>query len=472
MSTLQITINGTNRSSIVDWKSLILTDVLTKEVDRLEFTVLKNTGKIIPALNDEVVLLENGVKLFGGLIVELNEKMLGGLQLGYEIKCKDWSVKLDGKLVTKSYENQTARAILLDVIASFTTGFTTTNVKASTPTVASLKFNYEQVSRAFTLLADRIGWDWYVDGDKDIHFFDEESAVAPFILDDSTGNFEWDTLEINQTVVNLKNHIFVRGGDYKKEILKAAAIDKYVASAGQKTFHLAYMYDDVTVEVNNTIQTLGTDQQTDPLTVQCLYNFNEKFITFPIGLTGGESVVIYGKAYIPIIASVRDQISIKTYGEFQYAKVDKSILSIGEAQSLAKQELKKYSASVHEAKFKTTKTGLKTGQQITLNSPIRGWNKTFKINRIAGKARGSDHMEYDVSMLASGEITFTDIMVGLLSKDNQNIDIASNEVLQRLELFYEEIGIAEVVTTTKKVPPYKWGLGSANDGKFNFATWK
>ncbi len=56
-------------------------------------------------------------------------------------------------------------------VFDFTSGFTHANVPASSPTLTSMKFNYEQVSRAFTQICDQIGWDWYVDPDKDIHFF-------------------------------------------------------------------------------------------------------------------------------------------------------------------------------------------------------------------------------------------------------------------------------------------------------------
>ena len=210
---LQLKINGTDRSDSIDWTSLQLVMVLSKEVDRLDFDIKYSSAKTVPALNDVVEVLEDGLKLFGGLVVERNEKMLGGLLKGYEIKCKDYSHKLDGKLVTKNYSNQTARAIVLDIMSTFTTGFTTSNVKSQTPNVGSIKFNYEQVSRSLTQLADQIGWDWYVDPDKDIHFFDEETAVAPFTLSDTGGTYEWKTLEINQQVVNLKNHVFVRGGE-------------------------------------------------------------------------------------------------------------------------------------------------------------------------------------------------------------------------------------------------------------------
>lgn len=472
---LTIKRNGTDITSSVDWTTLAWTQVLTKEVDRLEFEIKNTPSKTIPALNDVIELYEDASKLFGGLVVEKNEKILGGKLVGYKISCKDWSHKLDGKLVTKSYENQTARAILLDIIATYTSGFTTNNVATTTPTIKSIKFNYEQVTRAITQLAETIGWDWYVDADKDIHFFREETYVAPFELTDTNGKFEWATLEILASVVNLKNHIFVRGGEYKKTISEAEAIDKYLGDGTRTVFSLAYKYDNLVVKKDGVAQTIGTDQLTDPSTVQVLYNFNERFIRFTTPPASNSVITIYGDAYIPIIASVRDQISISAYGEFQDVKVDKSITSVQQAQDRAKAELKKFAESTHEARFKTLGKGLRAGQTITLNSAIRGWNKQFKITRITGKARGNDHMEYEIFMLASGDITFTDVMVELLGKDKQNITIATNEVLQRLETFFEVMQFAEATSTFKKSRPYTWGQGGANDALaprgWGFATW-
>lgn len=472
---LTLKINTIDRSSSVDWSSLSWVSILTKEVDRFEFNIKKTSAKTIPALGDTIELLEDGLKLFGGILVERNEKIIGGILIGYDCRAKDWSAKLDGKLVVKSYANQTADAIVQNIIITYTTGFTVVNVKPSV-SVGSIKFNYEQVSRALTQLADQINWDWYVDPDKDIHFFDEETATAPFNLDDTSGNYEWATLEINNTILNLKNYVFVRGGEYKKTISEANSVDSYLGDGTKKTFQLAYKYDNITVKKGGVVQTIGTDQQTDPATVDLLYNFNEKFIKFTAAPANAATVVIFGDAFIPIIAAVRDQGSIATYGEFQQAKIDKSIASVSEAQSRAKTELKKYSESTFEARFKTTKTGLRVGQQIQVGSVIRGFpTKKFKINRINGKARGNDHMEYEVFLIASGEITFTDIMVGLLSKDNKNITIATNEVLQRLEVFSEGITLADALTSYKRTPPYTWGAGGANDPVsprgWSFFTW-
>src|SRR3989344_5148157 len=222
---LVLKINGIDRSNHVKWDTLQKTEILTKEVDRMEFQILKTPAKTIPDISDEVTLEEGTVKIFGGVIVERNEVSRGGLLLGYEIRCKDYSQFLDRKVVTKKYADQTARAIVLDIIATFTSGFTTNNVAATTPTVKTTKFNYDKVTRCLSQLADQIARDWYGDYDKDIHFFDEETSLAPFDLDDTSGNFEWKTLEINKNLLQLKNAVFVRGGEYKKTISEANSVD-------------------------------------------------------------------------------------------------------------------------------------------------------------------------------------------------------------------------------------------------------
>lgn len=458
---LILKVNSVDRSNYVKWQTLQKTEVLTKEVDRMEFDIVKTPSKSsIPDVSDDVTLEEDGIKIFGGIIVEKNEVIEGGLLLGYKIRCKDYSQLLDRKLVTKSYGTATARSIILDIIATYTTGFTTSNVPVITPNVGSIKFNYEQVTRCLAQLADQLGWDWYVDYDKDIHFFEESTDISPFNFDDSNGMFDWKTLEINKSVLQLKNSVYVRGGEYKKTVSEANAYDSYKAQSGQSTFPLAFKYDNITVKKNNVVQTIGTDQQTDPLTVDLLYNFNEKFIKFSSALSTGDSVVVYGDAYIPIIAQAQDAASITAYGEYQSALVDKSIASVNEAQTRAKAELKKYAGSVFEAQLKTHQTGLRVGQRITLTSTIRNITKTFKINRIVGKARASGQMEYTVYMIASGQITFTDIMVDLLGQDKKNIVIATNEVLQRIQILSEEILATDTLTGTARARPYVWGIKS------------
>lgn len=469
---LVLKIAGTDRSSSVNWPSLTKTEVLSKEVDRMEFKIRKTSGsKYIPTVGQEIVLEEDTIRIFGGIITEIREEVEAGILLAYLVRCKDYSHFLDRKLATKTYSNAEAGDIIADLVSTYTSGFTTTNVPATSPTIASMKFNYEQITRCFTKVADTIGWDWYVDYNKDIHFFNSELVNAPFNITDSNDKLFWDSLEINQTILQVRNVVFVRGGDYKKTILEADAIDDYRAASGQKTFPLAYKYDDITVKLNNVVQTIGTDQKDDPGSVDVLYNFSEKFITFSAALTAGDQVEVFGDAYIPIIAQARDQESVVAYGEYQTVVVDKNITSITEAQLRAKTELAKYAATVHEGSFKTTQTGLKVGQRISVTlSTNRTVNKTFKINRIVGKARSSGTMEYTVYLIASGQITLNDVLIELLERDKQNIVIAPYEVIQYLDIMFEEMAITDATpSVTTDSPPYTYDTG--NTGAYDKATW-
>lgn len=469
---LVLKIATVDRSSSVNWPSLEWTSVLSKEVDQLSFTVRKTSGsKTIPTAGQEVSLEEDSIKLFGGVIVEVREVVEGGILLSYAIRCKDYSHTLDRKLATKTYEGYEAGDIITDLLTTYTTGFTSVNVPATSPVIATMKFNYEQVSRAFTKIADTIGWDWYVDADKDVHFFSSDSSFAPFNLTDTGDMFEWKSLDINQSILQLKNVVYVRGGEYKRTLLEAEAIDKYEAQTNQITFPLAYKYSGIIVELNNVVQTVGIDNIDDPLSFDFLYNFQEKFLTSTSALSAGDDVVVYGDAYIPVIAQARDGASIATYGEYQTVVIDKNITSIAEAQLRARVELIKYSEGAYDATFRTRQTGLRVGQRITITlSTNRTTSRTLKINRINGRANSSGTLEYTISLVSSGQITLHDIFIELLERDKQNINIAPNEILQQLELLVDSLSIVDsspVVTTDS--PPYTWTSG--NTFVWNRGTW-
>lgn len=469
---LTLKINGTDRSSWVKWPTVHITQVLTKEVDRAEFEIIKTPSKTIPDVNDEVTIIEDAsTKVFGGVIVERQEKIEGGLLVGYLFRCKDFSQYLDRKLVVKTYNNMMAHEILQDVISTYTTGFTTTNVPSVSPTIQTLKFNYQQVTRCLTQLCDLIGWDWYVDYDKDIHLFQSESSLAPFGLTDTNDNFEWKSLELNRTLLQLKNSVYVRGGSYSKDFDASETPDSYIGDGTRQTFQLAYQWSSITVTLNGASKTVGIDQQTDPNTVDVIFNFKEKWIKFATAPTAGQAVKIFGTALIPILGNARDQLSIVTYGLYEGVVVDDNITSIDEAQTRAVAELRKFAATVNEGTFNTYQTGLRVGMTINVTSVIRGISKDFKINRLTAKARTPTALEYTVSLIASGQVTFTDIMVDLLQQGQQAIDVDPNEVLQRLEFLEEAFTVSEAVPTTSHTSgPYKWGPDAAA-GVWNFFTW-
>lgn len=469
---LQLKVGGTDRSSWVDWRTLIKSEGLTRQPDTLSFSLLDTTAKTPPSLGDTIELYEDTVKIFAGIVVERAERVDGGILIGWNFTVKDYTHTLDKLLVAKTYENMTASDIVDDIITNYTDGtFTTTNVVATSPTIETIKFNYEPVSRCLALLADQIGWDWYVDYTKDVHFFYAESATPVLTLTDTSGGFEWKSLEVDRNILELTNSVIVRGGEYKSAIAEGDARDVFKGDGTQTMFPLGYKYADITVKVASTLQDVGIDNITDPATVDVLYNFAEKFIRFTTAPTSGDTIKVYGNAYIPVIAKVRDGVSISTYGEYQNVVIDKNITSVEEAQRVGKAKLLEWSDGKYEGTFKTRTTGLKTGQMVTIDSTMRGLTGTFKINHITGRAVSGNTMEYTVQFLASGSITFADMIIDLLGEKKKNIVISDDEVIQRLETLDEALAVTDSISTpTKDSPPYTWSGGS-NDFNWNYATW-
>lgn len=462
---LVIKVNGTDRSTSIEWDSVQWESAITKEVDRLEFRVNATAGRTIPDVADTIQFLEGSTKLFGGVVVERNAAYRSGILIGYTIKCKDYSHTLDRLLVIETYENMSPSDIVVDIIGTYASGFTTTNVQTTGSIIGSIKFNYQQVSRCLTDLCELIGWDWYVDADLDVHFFPQEANVAPFNLTDSSGNYVQGSLELNASILDLKNKIFVRGGEYKKEYTASTTPDVYLGDGTRTLFPLAYRYSaGVSVTKDAVAQTVGTDHLTDPTTVGALYNFEEKFVRFTVAPADGAVVKVFGDALVPILVSLSDDTSIASYGTYEAVVVDKSIVSVAEAQSRARAELDKYAANAYEATFRTTTSGLVVGQAITITSTNLGVTKTFRIVRISGRCKHPDAMEYSVYLLAAGKLTFTDIMVFLLQKDLKNLQISDNEVLQVLVEVTETMTLSDAAPTgSTSAAPYAWGPANGGD---------
>ena len=76
--------------------------------------------------------------------------------------------------VTKQYVNQACNDILLDLISSYSTGYTTTNIESS---VETLTVNWYQKPfwEAVQELCTAANFDAYIDKDKDWHFFEHGS---------------------------------------------------------------------------------------------------------------------------------------------------------------------------------------------------------------------------------------------------------------------------------------------------------
>jgi len=445
---LVLKINAVDRSDQVEWPSFKKVEVLSKEPDVLEFRLrLYPTKTFRPSLNDEVIVELDSERIFGGTIVETEERVDGKLTF-LRVICKDFTYTLDRQLVTRRYEAfGTADDIIDDIVSSFVeAGFTTNNVNAPV-TVDDINFNHFYVSDALQKLADYIGFEWFVDYFKDINFFSREQTSAPFNLNDISGDFNWNSLQNNEHIHQLRNKITVRGGT----LTGNERTRPYVADGTQKIFYVGISHINMTVEKNSVAQTLGKEGvDDDDVSIAVLYNPNSGHIAFKVAPSNGDTVDITSSPSFPLIKVFKDNTSISQFGEFEMVIVDKTIKSSEAATLRARAELIKWADEIRELTFETHTDGLRIGQLMNVNLPSRNINRNYIVNRINVSTRSAEgDMLYEVSLLASERITFIDILSDLLiNRPNIEIAILEDEIIDLVEGFSEEIDFQESFVAT------------------------
>jgi hypothetical protein len=489
-SSIQVLCGTNDITSIIEFDGTFnIQAVLTKEKGQFTFNVKAPQAPTLPTnmpqIGDEIfvnyTIGSNTQLIFGGTLVTSEPIVKGGILLMYQFTAMDWGYLLDSKVVKKNYAGMDPHDIVVDIVNNFCpAGFTTNHVQKGNFLISSIQFNYQQVSKALEALAKQIGWDWYVDPNKDIHFYfaegnagsSSEISVAPIVIDDTSGDIEWPTLDVQVDITNMKNSIYVVGGTYSKDYVldpnpsatppQYAPIDVYTSVAGTFVYPLAYPYNQssLTITLAGVGQSIGTDQTTDPTTVEVLYNDTGRFIRFTSDPGSGNQIIVQGEAKIPILAYVANAASIAAYGELQDAIVDSKILSIQEAQERAQAEIDMFGDPVYNVKFSTISplaNQLFIGQQITLNSAKFGVsNKTLIIKQINCIARTPTQLEYQVQCLGSDVVSFNDIMLTLLQ---QNLGAATTDpstVLQVLIPVEETIAVTDTVTIAGVSGPYVW----------------
>ena len=448
-----VKINSIDRTSLIDWPSFSFDQALTHQIDTVSFTIKRHAGKTFkPVLLDDVEIFEGATKVFGGKIVE-NEETIDGQLLRYQVLCKDHAHEMDSRLVVDTFENTTVDAIIASIITDFLpAGFTGTGVTV-TNAVGFVAFNYEQPSKVFQQLAELTGADWFVDENKDIKFFLKGTETAPFDLNDEGGKFFWNSLVLRQDVKNLRNTIFVRGGQFSGD----SFTEGQDADGESKVFVQGFRYKNITVKLDTVAQTVGIDNIDDPGSFDCLYNFNEKALKFPSILSAGVVVEVTGLPQIPVIIKQKDNSSISQFGAFEHKIIEKNLDSKGGARDRAAAEIVAWAGTKNEGSFETVEPGLRVGQQIRVNSVIRDIDELFYISRINTTMRDPDTFIHNVTLMTTRTWAMVEFLQDLLIKKDKEIEIDINEVLDLIESAFETINFAEVAVASTSHNPQAEG---------------
>ncbi len=491
MANFVIKRNGTDITRITRWESVDVTSKLTKEVSTAVFEVQFNLAAGLPAnlpvLGDQIDVYDQALTpnhIFGGLVTESEMTKVEGLAITQQITATDWGFKLDSLLVTKTYQNEDPANILKDILTNFAApGFTTNHVQTGNFLVGSIKFNYMPVTKAIEKLAKTVGWDWFVDPNKDLWFFagsvDPTSgatigsgAAAPFNIDLTAGNIIFGSLDIDYTIQNLKNSVYVIGGTKQAAFTATTTPDVYTTVAGQLVYTLGYDYifSTLTLTVDGVAQTVAELNNATPGSAYAYYSAGKpSFIQFNSDPGSGHIIKTFGTANVPIVAHVQNSASIATYGEIQDVITDSTILTTLQAQQRAQADLLQFGHPIYDIKFDTRTPGLQIGQTMQVNLPQFGISAyPVVIKSVEAKGYTPTNLIFSVEAIGSDTVTFVDVMTTLLLAEQANQD-TDNTVLQIVISIAEAPNVQETVTVTATTGPYLLGPNSSPPVRLGFS---
>ena len=473
-----ILIDNVDVTSLIEKDSLNITDVLTVEVDTCTFRLLDSTGSSKPIVGQEVLVFYKETSSstpeirFAGYITEVPQSQFAQGKYVYEVMCVDYTQELNKHLVVETYERQTAGYIIKDIISKYAKTLGSFYVQDG-PIITFKAFNYKYPMECLEELAGLTGYDWYVDYERNVHFFIDTTTDASLELNETASTGEFKELVVTVMKEELQNTITVRGGFE----FSALFTQEKVADGTQDSFALRYKsFSPISVFVDigggYVQKTLGIDN-IDTSGVDFIYNAAEKVVKnldYAV-LTAGHKLKVTYRYKKPILALIDDDASIELMKQLEGGDgvyegpliVDETIETKKQAQDRGHATLNQYSNPLIEGSFITTQFGYKSGQLLTINLPSRGINAQYLIRQVSATSLGMGNFEYEVTFGTTLK-GLTEYLIQLHKASSPEFE-RTGEILARLKIAPDDgyaiadsgLAYSKRNTTTD---PYKW----SNDG--------
>lgn len=392
-------------------------------------------------LGQKVEFIIDGITDFEGLTTSINRTAEIGSLRNINVSASDYALYMERFIVTERYENTNVEDIINDLVSKYAPDiFTTTNVGCKIA-VKTITFDKLTLGDCLDKLSSYTNFNWYVDYDKDIHFFEKFKNIAPFEVTDYNGKYIQGSLSIKEDLSQLRNRVIIRGGEIegseRTEMLDADGVKVY--------FKLANKFSSMpTVKVNGVVQNVGLDFIDNIDSFDCLWDFNGRYLRFKVAPpSGANKVSVTALPLYPIVVQVEDSESIDKYGVCEFYKEDLKIKSMEEGRQFAVSELEAYSDEIFEGSFLTNSVGLRAGQVITINSDVAGVNESFLIQRTNTVILGKNELRCEVQLATLKTIGIIDFLIGQMLIGNRIVQDRGDEVLDKNYFMSEKMTITE-----------------------------
>lgn len=454
MMDINFTIAGFDRTGdvSVDWS---IEQVLTHEEDACSLLIISGEK---PAAGEELVITYGTDKLFAGIIDTVKEDYKTGKITFYKCSARDYSYLIDKRLVVETYQNQSADNIFKDIAAKYAWGFSDSHVEPGAPQVERISFNYKRPSDCFKELCEYVGWDWFVDYNKDLHFFNPAKLAeqAPIVVDNGS---KVRKIKHDIDTATLRNRVYVLGST----MLSDPQTVQWKADGVARIWTLPWNPHEMSLTVGEITKTVGIENVHEEADYDYLLNSKEKYLrcseqtTTPVE---GTTMSLIAKQDIDVITMVEDlesQAAIALVqggdGVYEHSVADDSLTTIEAAEAAGMADLRQHANPRVKGSFETEVSGWQPGQLVDIRIPDKNLYGTYLVQKVTISPVASDMLSYKVEY-GGRLLGIADFLKALVSSQ-QNKKMSETTILHKFAYGTDQALARDELEANLRTPPWE-----------------
>lgn len=464
---LTLTVGGGDRTSLLLTNSLRISSELNSR-DRMSFKLRSLDGSYRPVVGNIAYLDDGGTRHFGGTIDSIEERKIwvGGAALEYDVACVDFNQLCDRRLVVGIYSGETLGAIVEDLVSQYLTddGVTTLTFDATLgPVVQRAVFNYLSVTQCFNDLSQVTGYTWYIDYNKDLHFFAREDSTAPFGLANTSANFY--DFSIRYTRDQYRNRQFIRAG-YDTTV---ARTEEFKGDSKLRSFTLQYpigaALDGTSITVNGGAQTVGIKQVDTGKNFY--YQKHDGVIAQEISdpvLTSADTLAVTYQGLFPTMTQAYDDAEITSRaaieggsGVYEAVEDQPNLDDDDAALERANGLLRRYGQIQKIVTFTTRTAGLLAGQLLSVILTEHNISENFLITSVEANDENGERLIWYASAASGEEFGGWVAFFQRLAEQGKKFVVRENEVILLVRVLVDSIQVDEALAVDSGSPSSQVG---------------
>ena len=459
-------IAGADRSSLYRNASLSIGDDLdARNTCRFVLVDIDDVHEVL--VGQEVEVYHEGVLIFAGSVDAVADDYPSFKETNVAhmiaVSCVDHTALADRHLVAERKEDpgQTPGAIVRDLIATYLAqeGITEGTVEDGFE-IGVVVFNYRTVAECLDELAQLVGFQWWVDYQRQLHFLAFDSApAAAWALTDAGRTFA--RLVRNRSREQYRNRQILRAG---RDVTESTRVESFKGDGDMQTFSVGLPIAKVpAIRVNAVTKTVGIQGVDDEDAFDWYWNQGSKQVTQQrdaAELSSSDTLEVTYFGFLEIIVQTQSESEIAARAAIEGGSgiweaieddpsIDNEALVAENVSNLAIQKaaglLRRFARIPVLADISTHKPGLASGTKQTISLAREKLDGDYLIVSVQTRDRGIGQLTYTYKIVDGQALESPFKFFQRMAAANRKFVIRENEVLIVFSETLSDLALSDAV---------------------------